>query len=48
MLTYPIRTDAKEKELNIVHEILHNNEYNKNFKHKAAKSTKNKMGHFHI
>jgi hypothetical protein len=28
--TYPITKEAKEKELNIIHDKLHNNEYNKN------------------
>jgi hypothetical protein len=30
MPTYPITKDAKEKVLNIIQDILHNNRYNKN------------------
>jgi hypothetical protein len=45
LLTYPITKEAKGKELNIIQDILHNNEYNKNFstrqtnQHKRHKNT---------
>jgi hypothetical protein len=59
MLTYRVTKEAKEKELNIMQDILHNNEYNKNLcinhsnQHKHNKNTdrqhkKNKTGHFHV
>jgi hypothetical protein len=45
MLTYTITKEAKQKELNIIHDILHNNDYDKNLsikhsnQHKHNKNT---------
>jgi hypothetical protein len=39
MLTYPITKEAKEKEVNIIRDILLNNEYNKNLSTRHSKST---------
>jgi hypothetical protein len=40
MLTYPVTKEAKEKELNIIPNILHNNRYNKNLSTRNSKQHK--------